>query len=104
MKHTQGEWIYEFTNSSLLEIKTESDLSFPIATLSGYYYDKQVITFDELKANAKLISAAPKMLKALELAWVLLTKTEVQRTGVIQRAWSNLLMDKISKAIKNATT
>jgi len=65
-KGTKGKWVQQWNNSDSLSIRSEEDLSKPICDLSSYYYSKRVTSFDELRANALLISKAPEMLEELK--------------------------------------
>ena len=66
-KGTKGEW-YVYENSYFLEVKTDIE---EIGTIANCVFNEQdfnqaVNTLEECNANAKLIAAAPDLLKALQ--------------------------------------
>jgi hypothetical protein len=66
-KGTQGEWVADFVNRLESKIETKTHR---IAEVKHYSNKIHVIkkepTLEEGQANAKLIAAAPEMLKALQ--------------------------------------
>lgn len=61
-KHTQGEWSTNFTAGFIFDKVSGSRIAeFETETITDHIEDQQ-----ERRANAQLIAAAPKMLKALE--------------------------------------
>ena len=67
-KGTKGKW-YVYENSYFLEVKTDIE---EIGTIANCIFNEQdfnqaVNTLEECNANAKLIAAAPDLLKALQV-------------------------------------
>ena len=90
-KQTKGIWKTDFINSDFVEIKSESHLNKPVATLNSYYYGKRVFNFDELNANAKLISAVPELLQCTEMLYDLLSNEESKNSIAMEAVKSTLI-------------
>jgi hypothetical protein len=63
MSYTKEKWFYNKRNSTLFEIRNQKEKL--IAELESYERNKNIMGFDELESNAKLIAAAPELLEAL---------------------------------------
>lgn len=91
-KHTPGEWEIKSETARQNARVIHKEQGFCIATINP---------IDEAEANAKLISAAPELLEALQL--ILITcdiKNINEEYGQLDTHWTN----KVLNAIKKATT
>jgi len=61
--HTKGEWIYKITKASQ-ELFDCEEIEAPLCTI--YVKNDKAIARSVIQANARLITAAPKMLSALK--------------------------------------
>ena len=87
MKHTPAPWELKITDRFAYIDKG----NFEIAELEVGYFDKE--TELELRANAKLIAAAPELLEAL---------VEMEAFGTRQ-GWHHVAIEKARAAIDKAT-
>jgi len=93
-KHTPGEWVFKEwkqEGTDFYHIRSKKEFTDLIATVHRWkgYIDKR-----EAEANAKLIAAAPDMLKAL---------TEVRRHGLIEKDGYETIVKEVNEAINKAT-
>ena len=89
LKYTPGEWLLHWINSDNVEVKCGSKLIADLQTYS--FYSKSGLLFEELEANAKLIAAAPDLLKAC---------ISISESGRISLQQESMLKDVIKKASK----
>lgn len=74
-KHTPGPWTFRLNEKSKYEIRpgfrvTGSSIGYsPIAVVNG---DKRLVNDDVRLTNARLIAAAPELLKALQLIVIMI--------------------------------
>ena len=93
MKHTQGEWDLRYPkNVGSCEITVDGIVS--IASIHNAYDN-----LEEQEANAKLISAAPKLLDALEIALNILECKHGFHKGLA----NTRSIEEMKEAIKQAT-
>jgi hypothetical protein len=75
-KHTPAPWVISATNPYRINT-SEEQLLLPVAE-AYHHVDGDNPTYDEAKANARLIAAAPELLEALEqmvLLWEAVSST-----------------------------
>ena len=95
MAHTQGKWTVEGTYVSDVVVRDSSGKFICVAT--AWLFNRPS---EEASANARLIAAAPDLLKACELL------AEVAQGSVEYSDWPELqkAVNKAHKAIEKATT
>ncbi len=64
-KHTPSPWIVASDKTSVLQVTSDTDSPFPCVVDCDSGYNS--MSFEEAQANARLISAAPDLLAALEV-------------------------------------
>jgi len=91
-KHTSGEWNIKLGgNFSGTFVNYVISGKINIAQTRG---NDNEMTFEENLANAKLIAAAPEMLKTL---------IEVRKHGLIEKDGYEIIVKEVNQAIKKAT-
>jgi hypothetical protein len=99
-KFTKGEW-FVLENDMLIQIcvnninNTDERYNLDIASVNNDYPS----SFEDAKANAQLISAAPDLLEACELAWATI-KSLKAAAGIPNEQFS--VEPKLKKAIAKA--
>ena len=68
MEYTKGEWYLEEETGLVLSLPDGADSPIIVASIGGSQNPITPKTFTELKANAHLIAAAPRMYEALKVA------------------------------------
>lgn len=91
-KHTKGEWAFD-DNEVYSESTDHGAAICTMNTTSAHF------TEDEMKANAKLIAAAPELLDALQELITLYYTPEDGYISPYKEAW-----EKANAAIKKATS
>lgn len=103
-KHTQGPWTRQNAikipwgteKANVLTIENDNDTIVALSVLHGPFID-DVYDEEEAEANARLISAAPDMLEALELVFNemdLKTKSQFNCFDKVKRAIAKARGDK----------
>ena len=66
LQHTQGPWVMDY-HGTIGHIKTLCNPHVHTKTIIKYRYSmcEEILTEEEIQANARLIAAAPEMLEAL---------------------------------------
>ena len=110
MKHTKGPWSKDY-NGTIGHIKTLCDPEKHTKTVIKYRYNlcEEILTEDEIEANARLISCAPEMMEALienyttyEVLKEIFEKQNPNLWGMIQGSFLNT-PEKTKDIIEKAT-
>lgn len=97
-KHTPGPWVH----------RTRLDHGANIGTETGYAvcdmaYDYSSLPREELKADARLICAAPELLEALKAIKPFIPKTSASEGGAAKHSENVRAADMVRAAIAKAT-
>jgi hypothetical protein len=104
LQHTKGPWVKDY-NNTVGHIKTLCDPDVHTKTIIKYRYNmcEEILTEEEIEANARLIAAAPEMLIELLKSIAELDKTgfaSITSETIIMKAtgWSyDILNDVLTK-------
>ena len=101
MKHTKGKWEANKPEESTNGLNIDITSQFGVLAKLNFDYAPEEI--EEAEANAKLIAAAPELLKALEGMCFAFHKLEENLPSRIAGSWSDVYVSLADKAIKKAT-
>lgn len=96
-KGTMGKWFLNKRNRTLIEIRNSDNKL--VCELENYERNVQIMSFNELEANAKLIASAPDLLEAL-----MASKAVFEALGIYaNHRIAGEQYDKVVQSIKKAT-
>ena len=95
-EYTEGEWMVDVDLSIRENNNPESDMNVLLARIDGPK------DYDEQKANAKLIAAAPELLEAAKKALNAINKLNTKAEPTGYRPISNKVAYKLIEAIQKA--